>query len=358
MTPLGLRGPAWLALVVVVAACDKAPARPAAIPPPNTPSSPATVTDFQIDVPRNVAPGSSVQLKATATKSDGSIEDITEKTEWKTSNERVLKISPQGVATAHERGFVTVWAWFNRQRAASVAVLPDNTYAVWARVRDGGLELPGVTVQVISGIGEGLRAVSDEKGDFFLFGVSGRIEFKAEKPGFRNERRQITVTGHQQMPDLGMVFEGTRAALAGEYTMTLTRGCANATLPATRSYRATIQQNGSALSVQLGEADFVVNNGLGDRFTGSIASDGRVAFEIGQWDFYYYYPIGPFHLVERFSNSQSLLVNGLVRGQVSAEGISGSMMGMIALSSKFAEPFHPYTSYCAETWHPFEMRRR
>ena len=155
-----------------------------------------------------------------------------------------------------------------------------------------------------------------------------------------------------------MAFEGTRPALAGQYTMTVSRGCSNPGLPATRSYLATVEQNDSRLSVRLGEADFIVNNGRGDRFTGAVAADGRVTFDIGDNDFYYYYPTGPFNVVERYSASHALLVNGLVKARVTAEGITGSMMGMVALSSKHAEPFHPYTVYCAETWHPFEMRRR
>ena len=52
-------------------------------------------------------------------------------------------------------------------------------------------------------------------------------------------------------------------------------------MPETRTYDATVTQDGPRLTVALSGADFLVIRGRGDAFTGFVDAGNRVTFPIG-----------------------------------------------------------------------------
>lgn len=75
------------------ASCDKNPTSPRPPQQPG-PSSPVTTVRLELVAPAKIAPGESVQLAANAIKSDGSVENVSSKTNWSATNfSQVLQLS-------------------------------------------------------------------------------------------------------------------------------------------------------------------------------------------------------------------------------------------------------------------------
>jgi hypothetical protein len=235
--------------------------------------------------------------------------------------------------------------------------LPDGTFKLAGTVTDGGVGLDGVTVAVIGGTGEGLSAVTDLSGSYRLYGVAGSVRLHAKKLGYENRTEALDVTTHSTA-NIAMAFGGERPRLAGTYEMTVTAAshCSSLTTAArTRSYTADLQQDGARLSVVLTGADFIVTNGFGDRFQGTVIGD-RVTFQPGI-DYYYYYYLGEAALVERFPPTV-LIINGNVSARQTATGLTGQLSGTIGLTRTATPPFTSFSSACYAGTHDFVMTRR
>jgi hypothetical protein len=349
--------PLGVVLFVLVASCDDNPTRPA--PTPNlTPGTPAvTVLSIRIVAPTSVAPGSSAPVVVNATRSDGTTADVTSLVKWSTSSTRPLEVA-DGMVRGKEPGEVQVWAFYlNRSASTSILVLPEGTFKLAGTVTDGGVGLDGVTVAVIGGTGEGLSAVTDLSGIYRLYGVAGSVRLRAKKLGYENQTEALEVTTHRTA-NIAMSFGGERPRLAGTYEMTVTAAshCSSLTPAArTRSYTADIQQDGARLSVVLTGADFIVTNGFGDRFQGTVIGD-RVTFQPGI-DYYYYYYLGEAALVERFPPT-ALIINGNVSARQTATGLTGQLSGTIGLTRTATPPFTSFSSACYAGTHDFVMTRR
>jgi hypothetical protein len=155
-----------------------------------------------------------------------------------------------------------------------------------------------------------------------------------------------------------MSFAGERPRLAGTYEMTVTAAshCSSLTPAArTRSYTADIQQDGARLSVVLTGADFIVTDGFGDRFQGTVIGD-RVTFQPGIDFYYYFYYLGQGSLVERFPPT-ALFINGMVSARQTATGLTGPLSGVIGLTRTATPPFTSFSSVCYGG-HDFVMTRR
>jgi hypothetical protein len=351
--------PLGVVLFVLVASCDDNPTRPT--PTPNlTPGTPAvTVLSIRIEAPTSVAPGSSAPVVVNATKSDGTTADVTSLVKWSTSSTRPLEVA-DGMVRGKEPGEVQIWAFYlNRSASTSILVLPEGTFKLAGTVTDGGVGLDGVTVAVIGGTGEGLSAVTDLSGSYRLYGVAGSVRLHAKKLGYENQTEALEVTTHRTA-NIAMSFGGERPRLAGTYEMTVTAAsrCSSLTPAArTRSYTADIQQDGPRLSVVVTGADFIVTNGFGDRFQGTVIGD-RVTFEPGI-DYYYYYwsYLGQSALVERFPPT-ALVINGMVSARQTATGLAGQLSGTIGLTRTATPPFTSLASGCYAGTHDFVMTRR
>ena len=347
------------ALASVLMSCDrKGPISPPPTPPQGPP--PPVLVGLALVAPAEVAPGDSVQLTANATKSDGSVENVSSRASWTVSAAMVrppptpvLQISPTGLATGRTHGQVSVSVNFNGVSAkARILVLPAGTFVLSGMVSEVfGLE--NATVTVVSGVGEGVAAVTTANGEFELYGVKGPVQIRATKEGYLDSVQQFNVTGPSQI-SLRMVANSPRCDCRGIYTLTITAASGCSSIPDAarrRVYTATISQDDSQLRVSLSGSDFIVQNGAGNRFYGSVTPTGEAIFVIS--DQYGYYP--EYDIAERFGDG-ALLVWGFVRARATPELISGLMVGQIIISAAPTNPLTPPGFHC---WTDrFEMVRR
>jgi hypothetical protein len=349
-----------------VASCDDGPTRPSTTPVgPGGPPPPPAVVRLEISGPATIDPGGSAQLTANAIKSDGSVENVTAQAQWTSNNANVLQFtSTPGVVNASARGEAAVNARYsNRSAGKQILVLPSGTFRLNGQITESGLPLDGVTVSVIGGTGDGLTNVTNANGTYALYGVAGTVRLQAKKEGFDNAIQDVDVTENRSV-NFELRFNGERENLSGRYELTLeSAGCNHLPEQARRrSYGADVEQQGSRLTVRLSGADFIVHNGRGDHFGGSIAHDGRVTFSISDPSFYYYYYYyylpTEFDLIERLSATSALVVMGIALATSNTTGISGTMKGLLGVTQGTAPPFTRLSSSCFSSRHGFEMRRQ
>lgn len=358
---------ATILVAIGLASCDSR--ERAAVQPSTGPSSVTPVPGLvRVDLiaPASIAPGESVQLTANAVKSDNSVENVSERAAWQSSDPRVVEISSSGVAKAIARGEAMITVRFQSRGASTrTFVLPAGTYRLSGTVTDSGFVVVGATVAVIGGVGEGLSTITDGNGTYALYGVRDRVRLHAKVDGYLNRIEEIDVTDHRTL-NFEMIPDHQRTDLRGSYTLTIARtACLSWTgaPPESRSYEATVAQDGPQLTVTLSGADFIVTGGRGNSFTGVLDGGNRVTFAIGDPIYYYeYYNFGHYDLVERISNTSSLLISGKVTAGLTARGISGTLNGAFMVTQAALPPLPPATTliqaYCYGTAHRFEMVRR
>ena len=353
-------------LVLAFTSCnDNSPTSPTPPPPTGPPApTPATVVRLELVAPSEIEPGESVQLTANAVKSDGSVENVSSMAQWFPSNSTVLQVSSTGLATAKNRGEQFVSARFaGRFANARIFVLPRGTFRIQGVVKETGFGIGGVTLSVISGVGEGLTTTSDPAGFYALYGVSGPVQIHTKLEGYANAIHQVNVTAHAQR-DLEIVADRARSDYRGDYELTISVASPcrfnTGVLPDAakrRVYTASIAQNGAVLTVTLSGADFVVVNGRGRSFTGFVDVNGGVRFVVGDAFYYYYYYGGTFDIAERITDF-TLLISGIADLVGTPARLSGPFQASIVTSRNTTRPFTPLVAQCHGSVHGFEMVRR
>ncbi len=341
------------------ASCDQPP-----VTAPGTVSPDPGFLRLEVIAPPTMAPGESAQLRTRVVKFDNSVEDVTGLVQWTSTDPGVVEINSTGVARAIERGEALIQVSY-QSRMASIRtfVLPPGTYRLHGTVTDSGIGLAGVMVTVIDGVGQGLTTATNETGAYALYGVRDRVRLQAKSARFFDEVQELDVTDHR-MFNFEMRLEGQRRDLRGRYRLTIDRNptkgssCPGPELPETRSYDATLDQDGPRLVVALSDADFIVTRGRGNGFTGTITGSDRVTFNLGEEDAYYWEERVQ-DLVERISDSHSLVIAGRVTAGLSPSGISGTLSGFFLRAEGTAggPPFRYISSSCYAL-HRFEMVRR
>ena len=354
-------GSAALALVLVVHACDRNPTTPA---PTGPPPAPISILRIEITAPGQIAPGASEQLTATIVKSDNSVENITDRAQWRSANSGILAVGETGRASGVRNGETDVIVSYEFQSAsARVLVLPAGTFRVSGRVTDTGAGVRDATVSVVSGVGTGLLARTGGSGDYALYGVAGRVRLQTRKDGYIDANQDLDIADH-----LDHTFELVPArpvpALAGTYTLTVTAGCRNTVgaLPdaaKTRSYIATVTQAYRTLTVALAGADFILADGRGNGFIGLVEANERISFEIGSVGTTYYYNNVCYRcdLVERLTPTSALVIGGSVAATSEPSAISGILFGAFWISDGTTPPLDKFLGYCTGV-HDFVMARR
>ena len=337
-------------------------------PPPQSPSGP-TVVAMELLAPSEIAPGESVQLTARATMSDGSVEDVTSRAAWFGNTAGILQISSTGLATGVGRGEAQVVVRIgppNVPHAGKrIFVVPKGTFVLGGNFREQGVAIPGVTVLVTSGTGQGL--ISQGSADFFrLYGVAGPVQLELRKDGFHTASYEVNVTDH--MTRDFEVVSIRRPDYRGTYTLTLTAssdctGLRNFPEEARRrEYIATVSHEGARIAVSLSGADFLTANGRGNGFEGQLWTYERASFKFSDayWDEYdgTFVPVA-FDIAERVGDSTVAFVGG-VSAQITDSRFSGDLWGTIAVSRNTVPPFDPFIALCpaGPSSHKFEMVRR
>ena len=357
---------AAVALTLTACSQDRAqpPAAPGPLPPP--PLGMPVVVRLEIGAPGEIEPGASVQLTATAVKSDGSREDVTTQSIWS-----ALGISPvqvvrtTGVATATHRGEATVQANFSgRTATARIFALPKGTFALKGIVTEQGIGIPDVRVEVVSGVGQGLViAKTAFDGSYAFYGVAGAVGLHMKKVGYSNGIHQVNVAEHLTR-DFELAADRARNDYSGSYTLTITADGSDCSpeFPQEarqRAYTATVAQQGPRVAVRLSDADLVVVNGHGSEFLGLADMTNQIRFMVGDAIWYHYgfsdYG-GAFNIAERVSG-RAVMFTGVANTTATASRISGRLDGAIIIGVRPVPPFNA-VSGCWWGAHQFDMVRR
>jgi hypothetical protein len=363
----GSRIGAVLVLGLMVASCAESPTSPTQPGGPRGTSNPAPVSIIRLEIraPASIAPDQSAKLIANAVRSDGSVENVTERAQWSSADSNLVRVGPGGIATAMQVGEAKVDASYQGPSGtvygtASVVVLVPGTFKVSGRITDNGTAVPHVAVTVLSGVGEGLTTVSQPDGVFSLYGVGGRTRLQASREGYLTKIEELEITAIVTH-NFEIAPDRQRTDLSGNYVLTLRIGACDgrsAPLPSEHKihqYTATVVQQGPRLSVTLSGAVFIVSNGRGDRFAGTLDPIDNVTFDLGKPDDIYLSEYAD--LVERVDGTTAFLVYGTVNAKASPTGIVGTLAGSFITADASHPSYWSRSGWCYSAGHLFEMRR-
>jgi hypothetical protein len=360
-----------IAIAALITGCGKPPTSPSAPTATTPPASASSLTALQIDGPSSIPPGQTAQFAVIATLADGSTRNVTTESGIRSTNERVLSITPSGFATAHDTGrfprvgsadvsaflFAELGLY---QQSRQVLVLPTATYRVWGNVTDAGAPLAGFRVDIMTGSGAGLSSVACQyphKCDGYEFwGLSGVTEIRVTNDGYAPSVKTVNVTDHIQVP-FELKLLNARATIAGTYTLTVMAAaeCA-AKLPEairTRRYTAILTQDGPLITARLSGANFLFLHR--DYFTGNVAAD-RVTFPIGgrrvndegTMDLY------P-DVLEQLTETSFATVSGFAATTYSAGTLAGTLEGRIDILHRAAPNRFDEVASCDSEAHRFVL---
>ena len=205
-----------------------------------------------------------------------------------------------------------------------------------------------------------MTATSDVGGAYVLYGVSGTVRIRIRREAYLDATHEVSATAHRTA-DFDLVAARPRTDYRGTYRLTITAAPTCRSLAESaklRHYTADVAQDGSRLTVTLRDADLIVVNGRGNRFTGNVDINDTIRFTIGDvFPYYDYYFATLFDIAERV-DAETVATAGIVSSQGSPTRISGKLNGSIVVSSSTIPPFLPLISWCGSPSHGFEMVRR
>lgn len=340
---------AWLVALASIGSCDRSPAAP-------TPaeSQPVTLSRVRIEGPTLVAPGDSPRYTAIAEYSDGSSKDVTATALWMPNSESFpIHFTSPGTAAPAIRGEAVVAAIAGAVGRLTVMVMEPGTFKLSGTVSETGVgALFGVTVDVLSGIGQGLRAISNSKG-YALYGVAGPVRLRASAEGFTPEVLDVVVTGTDATQPFTLTPAAATADVSGTWTMTVApaSGCRPGLpdIARGRTYQVELIQNATRLKVRFSSPTLRQYNPdshsgtvLGSAVRLSIVGDT----EYGGWS-------SP-NLYDQLSATETFGFDGFVQGTVNGSEIRATMDGDLVY---FKRPTFEPTWYCRAKDHPVILRR-
>jgi len=224
-----------------------------------TRAAPAHVLlSVHIDGPDSLAPEASVQLHLQKQYADGTTEDATSQAVWSSSDITVVQISATGFARGAGRGAAQITAAAGLSAVRSMLVLEDGTFALSGRVLEDNLGVSGMAVSVTSGIGQGLRTLTDATGAYVLYGVAGAVMVSVSKDGYVGVTQSLLVQGATYAPDIIVHQTSGPTDFSGQWRLTIARAASCTALPddtALRSYDVKLSQAGAKATMQLTSKD-------------------------------------------------------------------------------------------------------
>jgi hypothetical protein len=352
-------------------ACNEPP-NPIAPSPPAGPGGgapPAAVKVARLEIggPDSVPPGEQVQLSATAVLTDGTTRVVTSQVEWGSIND-TLSVTSAGLVTAgpeRGEGHITAKytqlpyihpgvAWATREQY----VLPEGTYRLYGTVKDEGVYLDGVRVEITAGSAAGMSATAN--GFFRFYGVEGDTEIRVSKEGYDTQVRRATVTSHHT-EEFGLALSRPRPAVEGAYTLTVIAAAeCRANLPAEarqRTYGALVAQDGPKLTVTLDRAKFPTEPlyGPGNRFSGSVGPGGVIFHLFG------YYDEGtgvyPPTILEELDVPSYFTFYGKAVAAPAGDSYAGRLDGEIAVLRVLSVYDYQVSAFCQSADHEFLLTR-
>lgn len=314
-----------------ITSCDKAPLQPSVT------SAPGASPIIRVEVAGGpVAPGASTQYSATGHYGDGTSRDVTREAVWSATPGR-LSVTPEGLVTGLSVGTGDVRAVVRRPDNVGVTgvrtihVVPFGTFRIAGRVTEVGAPTFGLSGARVGVEGEPSvgEDVTNELGQFVLYGVPNPATIVASRDGYGTARVRVTPTEHYSV-FLELPLEAPRPIVEGRYTFRLTpsQACAGTPLAAARTYTAVVTQAGPRVNVLLGGATF---HRILDRFS-AVVDRGQVVAPIRYSEEYYsvYYS---FPTVAEIVAPDSYFVPfGTATLHISSTGLAGPFDGALRLS--------------------------
>ena len=357
-----------IVLAAVLTACGDSPTAPP--PPSGGQSTPAAIVRrVEIAGPREIAPNSTQQFRATAIFDDGSSRDVTNDALWTSSLISVFTVTRGLVSVGPAVGHGNLRASFSAAFGESeVIVLPPGTFRVMGVVTEAaanGYRVADARVEAATFTGV-VSTTTLFNGEYRLYGVAGSTEIRVTKTGYEPLIRRINVAAHDRL-DLELGPGSTRPRLAGTYTLTITADEAcRSQLPEevmSRRYTAVITQEGPQLTVKLQNATFANEfSGVRDRFLGSVET-GRPEFQLQDNYDDGLCGSGPSHecfwpadVLEELDPARYFSPTGKVVATESGSTISGALDGTIYVRGQQISRY-PVTASCKSSSHRFMLRK-
>jgi hypothetical protein len=239
-----------------------------------------------------------------------------------------------------------------------VVVVPPQTFRVKGRVLTGtpAQAVFDAEVTVVAGAATGLSARTDWDGRYALYGVSGPSEIRVTKAGYTNQLRAVHAQSHQTL-DVTLP-EVPVPNISGTYTLTFRsdQTCESPVDPAisVRTYTATIAQIGRALTVTLGGASFLVIEGRGNGFPGTL-DPAQATFQL---DDNFHFDIGgnP-DVVELLGGNRVLMLFGRITADVTPNRLTGWLNGSFQPADRAAGSGFFWGPSCNSTRHEIVFAR-
>jgi hypothetical protein len=267
---------------------------------------------------------------------------MTAQSSWQSQSPSVLSIDSAGRATGRQLGESVVTARSAGMTSTTeVVVVPAGTFRLSVIAREAGSIFLDVRVDVLEGRGAGLSSTRLVNGRYAIYGVAGDTLIRVSGRGYREHNQRLVVADHTTI-EVEMVPERPRAAISGDYTLTITADPARCgALPAelrVRRYAAQVTQLGPEILVTLSGGEPTVGNLVRNQFGGRLDADnGRASFNLALnllYGYYYYYPTvfsPPPDVVERLAGTTYLVISGGGGASVSDRSVSGTLRGAIQL---------------------------
>lgn len=326
----------WIGCAI---ACSELPTSPAPAEAPAARPSADTVSRIEILGPADVAPGETVQFRLLAHQGDGSLE-VTAAADW-TINEPLQWAGMPGLVTVNPRvkwGGAVIEARYERMyNVKYLTVIPKGRFILRGTVHESGyasVPVSDARVEVISGVGAGLYAITDFSGEYTLPNVAGTTTLRVTKQNYRPLEQTVTIESHLTLalplqvlvppPDVSGTYVLTIAA-ADECPVGLGAGF----LPEyvrVRQYEAVMTQKGPAVQVVLSGKNPASN--VPNYFDGRIGPEGLV-FGLG-WDAWYMEPT----FAEQFTMDGKVFVfapSGIATAKVGGARLAGTLDGRLYL---------------------------
>lgn len=337
--------------------------------PPGVAGSPI-VTKIRVSGPASLAPGESSTYRAMATMSDGSETDVSSSVFWSFgSATSVFQHLGGGLVLGKEVGQNELNATASIPNTNSgvigrmnIVVTPPGTVRVSGIVTSSIGLVNGASVVVTSGVSAGLSAVSDFEGRYAIFGIAGPGDLVVSKSGYTPVQLNVSGTEHQTLNV--SLTPGALLNVAGTYTLTMdaSPSCRMNLTPAarTRTYTATLTQNGTRVFVTLSGGQLVVN-----KFE---ARADPVDLQFTFFHYWEHYWNGfPFpELVDTLGGDpfRELVISGRANTQATPTGFAGPLDGEFLVFDRpiFCCPYLPWTApwpieICEAKDHGFSLVR-
>jgi hypothetical protein len=350
----------YVLLMMLAWACDGGNGSPTS---PST--SQVTLLGIKVNGPASVPPGDTAHYTATAQYSDGSSKDVTAAALWSPTYSEywdpvsragfALSFTSAGVTAAGIRGERNLFALYEGMRGMlNVLVLEPGTFKLSGVVSDSsGGSLDDVTVEVLSGTGKGLKATTNNIGQYALYGVAGPVQLRTSANGFHAEMRDVVVTGNGGSEPFALTPVESPADVSGTWTMTVRSSprC-RAGLPdiaQSRTYEVRLIQQGTTLQWRISSP--TLKNGDASSSFRSTVLGSRIRLEFpGDTDEGEY--TSP-DLYDRLSPTELFGFTGSAEGTITGQEIRLALNGSLTYWVDGAG----FVWYCRTTDHVITLRR-